>query len=226
MILFKFGQRQHLDPFRSAGRVYMSPQSDFAGLESDLVRGDRLEDTDQIHQPRNIAELRIDDLTLLPADLAGPVYVRLSESTPCNLFCTFAVIGAVVGPFVDERNFGFGDSFIILLDAGVFIDRMRRAASSVGFRTFSHGMVEYYDAQTYSGPTGPFRKSSAFAYQQEFRIAVEPGASKPVVLSLGSLADITSTIHPLSDVNRIVDLTNAWTKVPAAPAEVRRRSGR
>jgi hypothetical protein len=67
-------------------------------------------------------------------------------------------------------------------------------------------LVEYYDAETYSGETGPFRKPCTFAYQKEFRFIVQPGSSSPINLEIGSLADITSEVLPLTDINRLIDL--------------------
>jgi hypothetical protein len=94
---------------------------------------------------------------------------------------------------------------VVILKTRDFLDRVLAAASSRGLQC-EWRLVEYYDAKTYSGETGPFRKPSTFAYQKEFRFIVQPGSSSPINLEIGSLADITSDVLPLSEINRLIDL--------------------
>ena len=210
MVVLKFGKRQHLEEFRRDGLLYMSPQGYFADLEGDLVRGDRFEGADQVHQPKDIRHIRIENdvsgdvVMIKPEDLGGPVSISFGKRPPCNLFCMFAVTQAVDGPFVDERNLGFGDSFILVLNTQEFVNRICTAARAAAFG-YTYGLVEYYETDGYSGETGPFRKPSTFAYQQEFRFSIMPGSREPVRLVVGSLEDITTPIHPLADINQIVD---------------------
>jgi hypothetical protein len=210
MVLLKFGQRQHLEEFRRDGLLYMNPQQYFADLEGDLARGDRFEGTDQILQPKDIRHIRIEDnvsgevVMIRPEDMAGPVSIGLGKRPACNLFCMFAVTKPVDGPFVDERCFGFGESFTLVLNTQEFINRICAAARAAGFG-YAHGLVQYYDADGYSGDTGPFRKPLIHAYQQEFRFLLEPGSRQPIRLTAGCLEDITTPIHTLADINRIVD---------------------
>jgi hypothetical protein len=116
----------------------------------------------------------------------------------------FSVTAPTDGPFVDERNYAFGDSFIIVLNTQEFINRACAAAHAAGFN-FSSGLITYYDKKAYSGETGLFAKPSTFAYQQEFRLAVDPGSSQPVRLRIGNLTDITTPTHSLPDINQLVD---------------------
>ena len=66
-------------------------------------------------------------------------------------------------------------------------------------------MVEYFDAATHSGDTGPFRKPLQFAHQNEFRIAVRPGSREPLKLIIGDISDITTPIESLVRINQTVD---------------------
>lgn len=212
MMLLKFGARRHLEEFRRDGLLYMRPQACFAKLENDPVRGDRFETTDQIHQPKDVKSLTVTNnvtgqvITIDPEDMAGPISIRLSKTPHCNLFCMFSVTKAIDGPFVDEQCFEFGDAFIVVLNTREFINRICKAAKSAGFG-YAHGLVEYYDSDSYSGETGPFRKPATFAYQQEFRFSIEPGSEHPVRIVVGCLNDITTTVYPLKDINRIVDFS-------------------
>jgi hypothetical protein len=211
-MLLKFGQRQHIESFRNNGLLHMNPSDYFSALEDDHVRTDRFEGTDQIQQPHDISHIRIEAIDegnvfwLRPRDLAGPVLLNFGRSR-YNIFCMFSVENPGDGLFVDERNFAFGDSFIIVLNTQAFIDRVCTAAAAVGF-CCEYKPIEYYDVATHSGETGPFRKPSNFAYQQEFRFALSPGDKSPVRLTLGDLTDITSPIFALSDINTLVTFGN------------------
>jgi hypothetical protein len=132
----------------------------------------------------------------------------------------FAVTLAVDAPLVDEQAFGFGDSFVLVLNTQEFISRTCKAARSAGFRCM-YGLIEYYDVDGYSGETGPFRKPSNFAYQQEFRFLVEPGSSQPIRLAVGSLEDITTPIHASRDINRIVDFGTESAQKAGLPSQGR-----
>jgi hypothetical protein len=183
------------------------------GHEDDTVRSDRHENTDQIYQPRDIRSVRIIDnvkgteITLMPEDFAGPIFIKLSNRPSNNLFCMYALteLPDPGRPLVDPRNLAFGDSFVVVLNTQEFINRAATGIKNSGLGIECR-LVEYYDREEHSGDTGPFRKPSIFNFQQEFLIAVYPGSSGPIRLSIGSLADITTTIYPLADINRIVDL--------------------
>src|SRR5262245_30205479 len=207
MILFKFGKREHLEQFRSCGLLYMRHQQYFKEIEADEARSDRFESTDRVVQPNALRRLTIESASkrfvIRPDDLAGPVLISLAKS-PCNIYCMLAVTQPVTGPLVDQRNFAFGDSFLIVLNTQTFLDRVFSAAKSRGF-SCQAGLVEYYDDQKYSGETGPFRKPAAFSYQNEFRFVVRPACKEAIQLEVGSLADITSRVHPLSQINRLVE---------------------
>jgi hypothetical protein len=206
--LFRFGQGNHLEQLRKDGVVYMNSQCYFAKLEADLLRGDRFEGTDRIIQPKALKRLIIESNVdsrkfIIPASqLRGPLGLSLGKSS-CNIYCTFAVT-ETASFSVDETNFGFGDSFVIVLDIQTFVDRLRAAAKAVDLDLY-YGFVEYYDPNVFSGETGPFKKPATFAYQKEFRFVVQPGSRDAIVLRLGSLRDITSDIFPLSEINRLVE---------------------
>ena len=109
-------------------------------------------------------------------------------------------------PLVDKRNIAFGDAFVLVLNTQAFINRVAEAAESAGLK-LDLGVVEYFDAKTYSGEVGPFRKSAEFSHQQEFRFAISPGGVGPIRLVLGDLSDITSSVHDLADINERIDFS-------------------
>lgn len=209
MFLFKFSQRQYLEEFRRNGLLYMNTLAHFSSLERDPVRGDRFEGSDQIHQPKDIRHICLTNsesdkvFTFRSESIVGPVLIGFGRHR--NVYCMFALINKIIkGEFVDSRAFGLGDSFIVVLRTQEFIDRVCAAAERSHFR-YSFGSVQYYDENSYSGDTGPFRKPGSFAYQQEFRFLIEPGSGQPIKLCVGNLEDITSPILPLAEINRIVE---------------------
>lgn len=211
VLLFKFGRREHLEQFRKQGLLFMNSQDYFAELETaDSVRSDRFETTDRIVQPNELKRLTIESntdgrtITIMPKDLAGPLRIGLG-SERCNIYCMFGIADPSVSPLVDERNFKFGDSFIMVLNTQEFVDRVCAAARAANLG-WEFGFIEYFDATGYSGETGPFRKPSYFAYQNEFRLVVRPGSTDPIKLRVGSLTDITTGIYPLPKVNELVGL--------------------
>ncbi len=213
-ILLKFGQREHLQAFRETGLLYMNSQRYFAerGLASDAVRADRFEGSDRIIQPWDIKRMTFSQkdgppLEILPPQFVGPVLISFGGDHAWNIFCMFALTYPFPSTLIDERNFAFGDSFIMVLNTQAFIDRTRKAAVAAGFG-WKCGPVEYLDYEKHSGETGPFRKPQEFAFQKEFRIAVRPGSRDPILLKVGDLTDITTPIFTLAKINTLIEIRN------------------
>ncbi len=104
---------------------------------------------------------------------------------------------------VDEENFGFGDSFVIVLNTHEFLRRFTSLSDTCGLQ-YQYNLVDYYEVSKYSGATGTFRKPSSFAYQNEFRLVVRPGVILRKLV-IGNLEDITSAILPLCEINKRFD---------------------
>jgi hypothetical protein len=221
MVLFKFGERQFLEELRKRGLLYMKASTKFAELEKDAdyasgakvdpVRADRFEGTDFAYHPKrhpiviegpgldsqgNPQHFRIAE------DVADHTRVSL-DNLSCNVFCMYATTMPVP---VDERNFGFGNSFVFIKNTLEFLRRVSTTANALGLQ-YEHKLVEYYDLDKHSGPTGPFRKRSEFAFQNEFRLVVRPACNPARRLEIGSIEDITSEVLPLNEINRRFDFS-------------------
>lgn len=202
-LLFKFGQRAHLEALRR-GLLYMNSESFFARLKDDELRSDKLEGLDEIHQPHAVKRLTVSGiLGMGPLDLtpflSGPVGLCRGGAFR-NLFCMYL---APIEPGwlnIDPRCEQFGDSFLILTDLREFAERFHAAARRAGLNSEGR-CVEYFDAATYSGEVGYFKKSDRFLFQREFRLAVWPGKEGHIELDLGDLADITSPVSDLAGIN-------------------------
>lgn len=212
--LLKFGEKQHIEEFRSNGLLYMKSLAEFAKLELDMERDDSYEGTDTIIQPKHVGKCIFDasrmglgKFTAKPADFAAPIRLGLNRTASCNVYCMFAVMKPVDGELVNPKNFRFGDSCVLVLNPTEFLSRVFRAVKDSGLSYLENRLVEYYDAEEYSGETGRFRKRSIFAHQNEFRIVVEPGSDTPRKISIGSLVDVTSEVLPSPEVNQRLDFT-------------------
>jgi hypothetical protein len=111
----------------------------------------------------------------------------------------YALRASVAKNLINPKNFTFGDTYAVVKDGDEFLRRVRTAAQCAGLM-LEIKMVEYVDPREHQGPMGVFRKSSAFAYQSEFRIALMPGTGVPFPFRVGDLSDITVT-GPLTGIN-------------------------
>lgn len=223
-VLFKFGKREHLEQFRKDGLLFMRPLIEFAEMESealatgsavDPVRADLYEGADLILHPKD-TEIVVegpgpsDDrgrpqkmrVLISREDMAAHTSVSLNANS-CNAYCMYATTEP---KRVDERNFAFGDSAIIVLNTAEFLRRFAATADALGLK-HQCGFIEYFPLDDFSGATGPFRKPSIFEYQREFRLIVRPGCDQPRHLAIGNLEDITSEILPLNEINTRFDFS-------------------
>lgn len=213
LALFRFANRCWLEKVCD-GQIYMNTWSHHKENEYDPARSDGLEHTNVIIQPRDLRSFRIANssgdinLDIRPEQFTEPILINRGERE-YNVFCLFSLRTSTLGsPQIDPHNFEFGDSFVVILDTQQFLNRLQNAATQAGF-AMDCNLVEYYNATTYTGDVGPFRKSSVFGYQREFRVVITPGAIGPVVLELGSLRDITSPIWPLTAINHLLQFTSS-----------------
>jgi hypothetical protein len=140
-----------------------------------------------------------------PKDLAGPVVIRLNRESDVNVFCMFAL--TLPQRSIDHPdNRKFGDGFVLVLNSEEFLKRIGVAVRLANLRGEAR-MVEYFDEEKYSGPVGPFLKSSRFKHQSEFRIVVSPGVRDFRELVVGSLEDITTPVLPLAEIDQHVDFS-------------------
>jgi hypothetical protein len=224
IVLFKFGEREFLEDLRKHGLLYMNPSTRFAELEQEalvtgsmanVARADRFEGTDFIYHPKE-HEIIIEGpgaldshgkpqnfkVSIPPEELAAHTSISLNALS-CNIYCMYATTAP---QRVDARNFSFDNSFVIILNTLEFLRRFSFAANALGLK-HECGLVDYYDLDKHSGPTGPFRKQSSFAYQNEFRLVVRPACGQARRLEIGNVEHITSEVLPLREINELFDFS-------------------
>jgi hypothetical protein len=99
---------------------------------------------------------------------------------------------------VEERNFGFGDRFALLMEPEEFLNRVKAAVDGREQKV-EWNVVEDIDETSFEGTLGIFKKVSSFSYQSEFRVSVR-GTGDALKLNLESLSDIV-TLGGVSELN-------------------------
>ena len=169
----RFGEKGHLQALRDEGLVYMNSLAYFASKEADAVRADRTEGVDGHYQPDDITHLSVSQGSeTLGLEPAGPFMCSMGHTSNWNVLCGCLIRAPKQGPLVDPSNERFGDSFVLILDPQVFVDRLRNAVSELG-HTLEHRAVQYEDLSTYSGEWGAFRKPASMSAQCEYRLRGE-----------------------------------------------------
>jgi hypothetical protein len=197
----KLLQSRYLDSFLD-GNLYMNSAAYFKTLESD--GGVRADSDEGLESAFQVKELSIQDKdgTWVPiGGLTGPVRYWTDESANFNMFCLYLLTDQADAHF-DDKNLGFGDTFVVLTNFPEFIRRVRAAAEALG-RTCNHGPIEYVSREHHNGPMGPFRKFSDYQFQNEFRIVLKGGESSATTLSIGDIRDICQQGR-LSELNDFI----------------------
>jgi hypothetical protein len=210
--LFKFGQEDHLTALRQQGHMHMKTMRYFAEMElENTARGDRLEGAANIFQrgdfKMTISHPQLGDIEVNPDDLAGPTFFSREREANQNIFCLFSLTEPTATRSVLHReHLHFGSHFVLILNPIAFIERVREQIKRLNL-SGSWRPVKYFDESNYTGEVGPFRKSNRFAYQQEYRIVIQPGQVPFRDLKIGDISDITSPVLPLSELDQHVDFS-------------------
>ena len=168
--LLKFGKKIDMKAFQE-GILYMNTLEHFQKRESCELRGDKDEGLSAIYQAKGgILSRQNDKGEYVPVGtIVDEVHYRDKNSAYVNVFCMYVLQFYPQKKCIDERNFKFGDTFVLILNPIEFLNRVKRAASQRGIEIY-HKLVEYIDREKHNGSMGPFRKFKEFSYQNEFRI--------------------------------------------------------
>ncbi|MDR6873539.1 hypothetical protein J2Y55_004566 [Bosea sp. BE125] len=204
--LVKFISEEWVEEFRR-GRIRMGSVASFRrdDAHDDGGRQDVLENLASMFQPERIV-MKIDDIEV--EGLAGPVEIRHGTDEMTYLLCMTVVtdrsLNAGQGSLLlDSRLARLGDKAVIVRDVKEFKRRIQNDLSRRGY--FAHhrgqercdGIVDYVDMTVHHGHFGPFRKSNAFAFQSEWRLAIldTRGLHEDAIfLEIGDISDITTVM--------------------------------
>ena len=143
--------------------------------------------------------------TVDPKELTGPVTLLLNREADQNIFCMFGLTKPREKPLHSDV-LDLGTFFVLVLNTPEFLKRIRLAAQAASLRIEARP-VEYFDEAKYSGRVGPFKKSSRYIHQSEYRVVVSPGLSDYRELIVGSLEDITTPVLPVAEIDGLVDFS-------------------
>lgn len=131
--------------------------------------------------------------------LVGQVEIHLNERLKSNVFCMYSIAakdGLLEEPYVNEKNFDFGDSVVAITNVTKFLERVDAAVEKIlepGMK-YSRGFVEYYDPKKHHGAVNPFMKDIRFSYQNEYRFVISPrteGSKPELEIEIGNIEDIS-----------------------------------
>ena len=207
-----FEHREHADKF-IRGEVYCRTLAYFKELEDQHGRGDSDEGAIVLPLEGLVMTLESTDpgtgevtKHILEGFAAPPVLVP-EWFDHINLYCMFAAhfpdkISKANKNRVEEllripEEFNqLGRHAVGITDYTEFLTRVRSAAERAGYGVCS-GLVNYYDPEISTPPIHSeietiFSKRKEFAYQREFRIAIDTGNTegKEITLDIGDIRDI------------------------------------
>lgn len=193
------------------GRLYAQRLSWFKQREDGTAPGrlDPHEGTSSWLQPGSV-RLEMNGWDFTP-DLAGPVQTQASWFDHLNVFCVHAVHTDDIGLersasgikedlrrrlLIPDKCFELGKHAVVIKDSPEFMRRFSVAISLHRYRAWSH-LVRYYDPSSFHGRFDGidpvFRKRNEYAYQREYRFAIDTGTTgnEPLCLDIGDIRDIT-----------------------------------
>jgi hypothetical protein len=197
--LVKFGMHEHLAQLREEGLLYMNTLPYFWKLEEQEFRGDTFDGVEKIARGTRGEGFASDGTKFS----IGKWFIRIHppDAEKINIFSMYAMRPDAGSFPVDERNFRFGDSAIVISNPQAFIDRVESLRESQGIACEAK-LVEYVP-NDHAGDVGPFKKLARFNYQSEWRVVCYEGTGEPRLIRIGSIADF-STIIPSKEINEIV----------------------
>ena len=217
LVLVKFFKEERFADAFIRGELFAPRLPYFRGIDEEgHLRGDPYEATELIY-PASMTVSTVDlnprtgkplmSMDIPKESIAGPLMMRQPAFDRYHLFCMSEIFLTIkeaeeiaagkpspVFRF-DERLSKFGRHVVVVFGR-TFLDRVRKACNSRGFIVYP-GAVDYYDPRNGRG-AGPmefglvFQKRLEYAYQSEFRLAIDTGlyGENPLTLNIGNIDDI------------------------------------
>lgn len=207
-LLFKFGELPHLEALQR-GQIYMQPWSYFRDCENTVER-DLNEGTHVWANPRE-SVITIGG-HVLSAE-GGTLNASISfQDRVTKIFCASTLQKSMdrnPGPILDDRVKKHGKNLLVIWNLDHFFEKLQRAIMALKDKSVLTGAhaqsVEYFDEATYDGPVGPFRKSSRYSIEKEWRLAVQKTTEddQAFQFDIEAIADHSKIIPTESFINRI-----------------------
>jgi len=215
VLLKVFDKLEYAEVFR-AGKLYMQTPHHFREYRdaSGQLRGDPFEGLAGVIPASAIGEIRVGSHTVKGSQLVEPLRVYPTHLQHANIFCTYAISTAGLGPALTPHNardtkrafslqqqcLGLGNH-VVVIKPEPFIQRMIDASRRQDLPLHLR-LVEYYDEKKldafFREDDVLFRKRECFSFLREYRAVIYRDTAKPQVLEfdIGDLSDITSITTP------------------------------
>ena len=226
-----FEQQKYADAFLR-GEIFVNRLSYFKKIEEGDGRGDKYEGaimlpieglTITLRAPDTITG-EVDEKTMTKDDLVAPPIIEARWNDHINVFCMYA---GHSGTFrsISEDNIrdlkkqvelpeectNLGEHAVVITNTKEFLRRAKAAADREGYR-MTWKLVTYYDSNVgtplaRSEIESIFTKRDQYAYQKEFRIAIDTCTSgtHAITLNIGPIGDIALRLRT-GDINRGLSL--------------------
>ena len=194
----KMGRLDHMLSLYERGLMYLNTLEYFRRGEEREARFDNDEGMrDVIQGPSMHVEVSIAGRVVLEdhgGNMIKSFKLWMPERKNLYIYSLTAVREMGQFPF-DSRFEKFGAAAVIVKRPGLFMERLEQAVQTVG-RYVRRDLVEYVDSRTHVGEMGAFRKFRRYAFQQEFRIAIEPLVitGDALEIELGPIDDIAQLV--------------------------------
>ena len=226
-----YNEEQYARKFLN-GEMYANPLSYFKKIEGDKGRRDEYEGAIISQREGIILTLKatnqdtgeVNEITITEDDLAAPVIMTPEWFNHINLFCMYAGHADVDTPYTEldlqkqlelpEDCKDLGGHAIVIINVTEFFRRVQTSAHREGYGII-WSLVKYYDPDIRTPAFSSeietiFNKRDQFAYQKEFRFAIDTatGETKPITLNIGPIDDIAIYMNT-SDINQSLTVRSA-----------------
>lgn len=211
--LIRISKREYLEDLQK-GNLYMNHISTFQQSEDNYLRQDKLEGADSIDQVTWIKLLDDSGNTMeFNNEQLKSAYVTSKPTEiDVSIFSFLAINKSLTSRTdrIDERNFEFGDFFMIVLNPPKLVQMFNKKAKELNLSNY-WGTVNYYDRNNHIGELNLLSKPKEFNYQNEFRLIIENEKKAPVKINIGNISTFTE-IHPIKMLRNLRFKTSSLTK--------------
>ena len=197
-LLTKLGEYRYMRRLYDLGELYLRPIAEFCHMDEADGIGDAYENVASFRCPSNpmiTMKFPWGDF-ILPSSSRVTYAEHLGSG---GLVYSMSIVdwsiddsgnARIVDPDMLNRIGRDYDTLIAVTDCKRFVERVLAAAAARGF-VMKAAPVQYYpEKDCIRDDLTPFYKRERYAYQREFRFFMECDEMSPVMLHVGSLADI------------------------------------
>ena len=194
------------------GKIYLNPLESYRGVE-EIIKGNIGERNSAINDflEGSIASVNVNDWAEFGLDfgdeikdnLIGNVHLLSENLKFTKLLCLYVFLYdkekmAILPPDNRLKTFNAKEA-VVIYDVKEFESRIRKTLDKqeTNIIGVKRGFVDYYENDANTKLLGPFKKTSNFEWQNEFRFAFyeNPVSLEPTILKIGDISDIAIKVE-------------------------------